>query len=90
MGKLLRFKKKTWGLLTELVICTLVFLFGIFMLVFGIQARLSTSISSHEHSRPLDFLSLLSSDPRGPACRRSWERSLTSTRAALCSMTSHR
>jgi hypothetical protein len=41
LGKLMRFKKKTWGLLAELVICSLVFLFGLAMLVLGIQARLS-------------------------------------------------
>lgn len=44
LGKLMRFKKKTWGLLAELVICSLIFLFGIAMLVLGIQARLHSSL----------------------------------------------
>jgi proton-coupled amino acid transporter len=54
LGKLMRFKKKTWGLLAELVICSLISLFGIAMLVLGIQAFVREIIDKYTSGTLLD------------------------------------
>lgn len=54
MRKLLRFKRKTWCLLFELVVCSLVFLFGIAMLVLGIQAFVREIIDKYTSGTLLD------------------------------------
>jgi predicted neutral ceramidase superfamily lipid hydrolase len=89
LGKLMRFKKKTWGLLAELVICSLISLFGIAMLVLGIQARLHSSVFAIAFIFlfRFSFFSVLCHlfIARDFLCRRLCVRSLTSTPAVPCS-----
>lgn len=54
LHKLLRFKRKTWFLLWELVVCCVIFLFGVAMLVLGLQAFVREIIDKYTDGTLLD------------------------------------